>query len=92
MPRRSPKPLDRGNADNYKHVMCIWLDITGKDDAWMELGEAKNMKPARIITSGWLLKENDDYIILASSLDTKEGLAGNINSIPRCVIETIRKI
>ncbi len=87
-----PKPLNTGNASNYKHVVVVWLDIAGKDEAWVEISEAKSMKPGRMVTSGWILKEEENYIVLASSLDTQEGLAGNINAIPRCVIETIRKV
>tara|TARA_Y100001972_G_C7395342_1_gene206053 strand:+ start:146 stop:424 length:279 start_codon:yes stop_codon:yes gene_type:complete len=92
MPRRSPKPLDTGNAKSYKHAVVIWWDITGKDISWLEISEARNLKPARMITSGWILKEDEEYVVVASSLDTKEGLAGNLNAIPRCVIETIKKI
>tara|TARA_R100000664_G_scaffold34128_1_gene54198 strand:+ start:2971 stop:3225 length:255 start_codon:yes stop_codon:yes gene_type:complete len=84
--------LNTGNASNYKHVVVVWLDIAGKDEAWVEISEAKSMKPGRMVTSGWILKEEENYIVLASSLDTQEGLAGNINAIPRCVIETIRKV
>ena len=86
------KPLNTGNASNYKHVVVVWLDIAGKDEAWVEISAAKAMKPGRMVTSGWVLKEEENYIVLASSLDTQEGLAGNINAIPRCVIETIRKV
>ena len=86
------KPLNTGNASNYKHVVVVWLDIAGKDEAWVEISEAKAMKPGRMVTSGWVLKEEENYIVLASSLDTQEGLAGNINAIPRCVIEPIRKV
>ena len=84
--------MNTGNASNYKHVVVVWLDIAGKDEAWVEISEAKSMKPGRMVTSGWILKEEENYIVLASSLDTQEGLAGNINAIPRCVIETIRKV
>ena len=91
MAARNPKPLDQGNASKYKQVLVIWLDISGRDDAWMDISDAKNLKPARMITSGWLLKEEENYIVVASSLDTREEIAGNINAIPRCVIETIRK-
>jgi hypothetical protein len=89
---RAKKSLDKGNADGYKHVLVIWNDIVGKDDAWIDISEAKNMKPGRMISSGWLLKSTKEFIILSSSLDTQEGLAGNINAIPRCVIETIRPL
>ena len=90
--KRQPKTLDCGNANLYKHILVVWLDIAGKDDAWVDISEAKSMKPGRMISSGWLLREAEEYIVLASSLDTQEGLAGNINAIPRCVIETIKKI
>ncbi len=89
---RKTKPFDKGNASKFKHVMVVWLDITGKDDAWMDLSEAKTMKPSKMITSGWLLRESDDYIVVASSMDMAEGIVGNINAIPRCVIEAIKKI
>lgn len=89
---KSTKPVDQGNASGYKHVVVVWLDIAGRDDAWMDISDAKGLKPGRMITSGWLVKESEDHIVIASSLDTQEGLAGNVNAIPRCVIESIQKI
>ena len=90
MSGRSKKKLDQGNANQYKHALVIWLDIAGRDDAWMEISDARGLKPARMITSGWILKDVEDHIVVASSLDTQEGLAGNVNAIPRCVIQTIQ--
>lgn len=92
MAKKSTKPPSKGNADKYEHVLIVWLDIAGKDDAWMDITDAKSMKPGRMITSGWVLKETEDYIVVASSLDMNEGIVGNINAIPRCVIESTKKI
>jgi hypothetical protein len=36
---RSKKKLDQGNASQYKHALVIWLDIAGRDDAWMEISD-----------------------------------------------------
>lgn len=90
----TPEPLDKGNAGEYRHVLVIWLDIAGSDpgEGWRDLEEAKRLKPGRMITSGWLLKDEPDYIILASSFDTEEELVGDLNAIPRCVVQEISDV
>jgi hypothetical protein len=83
-----------GNSDKYRHVLVIWMDIAGSDsgDGWTDISEAKRLKPGRMITSGWILKEDPNYLVVASSFDTEEGLVGDLNAIPRCVIEEISDI
>jgi len=69
--------------------MVTWLDITSQTEPWIDVGEAKEMKPAKMITLGWIVKETHEFITLASTLDAEEELVGDVNCIPRPAILSI---
>lgn len=74
-------------------VVVHWKDTVGHpdNDVWMSLDEALEMKPISMLTAGYLLTENDDFVVVAStkSLNTDEDCVGNVNAIPRSCIMTI---
>jgi hypothetical protein len=58
----------------------------------MGLEEAKALKPAQMETLGWIIRAEEDYIVLVSTMDSSEDLVGNVNSIPRnAITEIVRK-
>lgn len=68
--------------------LVTWLDIVSHDGAWMDISEAKEYKPAPIQTVGWIIKEEEEYIVIVSSKDGEE-LVGSVNAIPRSAIISI---
>ena len=73
-------------------MLVRWTDITSYDGSWMGLEEAKALKPAHMETLGWIIRAEEDYIILVSTMDSSEDLVGNVNSIPRnAITEIVRK-
>tara|TARA_R100000234_G_scaffold30961_1_gene18215 strand:- start:539 stop:754 length:216 start_codon:yes stop_codon:yes gene_type:complete len=58
----------------------------------MGLEEAKALKPAQMETLGWIVRSEEDYIVIVSTMDSSEDLVGNINAIPHSAItEIVRK-
>lgn len=81
---------DCQHKSSCKCALIRWTDITSYDGSWMGLEEAKALKPAQMETLGWIIKEDEDYIVIASTLDSGEDIVGSINAIPRGVISEIR--
>ena len=66
-----------------------WIDVTGHINV-----EAKTVKPAPAITVGYLHKEFDDYIVIASSYFTEpvkdeELREGDFTALPKGMITKI---
>ena len=72
--------------DDSKRVCVLWLDITSKTEPWICHEEAIEMRPATMRTVGWVLEDNSEYIIIASTVDTSDELVGDVNCIPKGVI------
>ena len=66
-----------------------WTDINSYDGSWIGLDDAKSLKPAPMETLGWIIKETEDYIVIASTLDMNDEIVGNVNAIPRAVISEV---
>tara|TARA_R110000824_G_scaffold195727_1_gene378601 strand:+ start:627 stop:890 length:264 start_codon:yes stop_codon:yes gene_type:complete len=69
-----------------------WLDITSKSEPWIHIDEALEMKPAKMQTLGWIIFDNSEYVIIASTLEISEDLAGDVNCIPFGTILEIEKL
>ena len=72
-------------------VLVTWNDITSCDAAWMSLEEALEYAPSPIQTVGWIIEDNEDYIVLVGSFSTEEDdrVCGSVSAIPRSVVESI---
>ena len=73
-------------VDLNQKMMLKWLDITSQSEPWISLDEAVSMKPAVMVSLGWIIKETLEYITIASTVDTEEELVGDVNCIPRAAI------
>ena len=69
----------------------VWLDIVRPNDTWVFEEEARDLKPARIETIGWVLENKKDFIIFYSSRGDDRQL-GDINCIPKSVILELKQI
>jgi hypothetical protein len=71
-------------------VVVHWSDIVGVEDAWITQADAEELMPAQMITAGWVIKDTEDYLVIASTLEEAEApLLGNVNVIPKGVIRRI---
>jgi|TARA_R110002096_G_scaffold25312_11_gene79217 hypothetical protein len=65
-----------------------WLDIQSFEGSWMPLEEAKEFKPVLMYTLGWVIKDEETYIVVVSSKD-EEGIVGSVSAIPKCIIQSM---
>ncbi len=69
----------------FRFVEVQWKDAHSVAD-WRSLAELP--APAECVTRGWLVKETDEYVVIAGTLLWKEGggsveLAGEMICIPK---------
>lgn len=77
--------------DNTPPVLVTWNDITSCDAAWMSLEEALEYTPSPIQTVGWIVEENEDYIVLVGSysMDKEDRVFGSVCAIPKSVVVSL---
>jgi hypothetical protein len=77
----------------YPLVEIIWSDATSNSDSWVHLDDIAT--PEQINTTGFLVKEADDYVTVAASVSTQEetiGTVGNTMTIPKGMIVSRREV
>tara|TARA_Y100001973_G_scaffold28905_1_gene43607 strand:+ start:45 stop:308 length:264 start_codon:yes stop_codon:yes gene_type:complete len=77
--------------DNKPPVLITWMDICSCDAAWMSLEDALEYCPTPIQTLGWIIEDNEEYVVVVSSYSTEEDdrVFGSVCAIPRSVIESV---
>ena len=68
-----------------KLVRVNWMDIGSYDGPWMDLSEAKEMRPVPMETVGYILEMSETHIVVCSTV-SEDGAVGSVNSIPRGVV------
>jgi len=66
-------------------AQVVWIDSFSMEDDWTETGVDI---PARLInSSGYVVSEDEDYIVLAASYDPYSGCFSNaIAVLKRCIL------
>jgi hypothetical protein len=75
---------------HYPLVEVWWDDATDMPSGWIEAIEEIEVKPCIILTIGFLVKETDDYVIVA--LDTNNGGHNGRSQIPKGMIRNMKII
>ena len=70
-------------------VYIEWVDITSQADPWLDIEEAVKLKPAQMMTCGWIIREDEESIVIASTIDKNEEIVGDVNCIPHRSIDKI---
>jgi hypothetical protein len=71
----------------YPFVEAIWDDAASHDDTWTRPQDLSG--PERVITRGWLVREDDQAIYIAGSIaydGTPDDTVGNTMIIPKGMI------
>lgn len=82
-------------GDNMDWVLIHWLDINSFEQPWASKEEAAELLPAEMWSAGILLKDQSSHVVLAGTIgpgNEGEQSYGNVNSIPRGVIKSIRTL
>ncbi len=77
----------------YPLTEVIWDDATSNSDSWVHLDDIA--APERINTTGFLVKETDLAVTIASSVSAHEdgvNTVGNTMTIPRGMIVSRREL
>jgi hypothetical protein len=73
----------------YPFVEAVWDDAASHDETWIKPEELSG--PERVVTRGWLVREDDKAIYIAGSIafeGTKDDTVGNTMMIPKGMIVT----
>jgi len=72
---------------DMKMVRVDWLDAMSDDNTWQELDELSKQTLKPVTCVGWILAENEDNIILISSLDEDAQMGGGGCTIPKSCVK-----
>ncbi len=71
------------------YVEVMWIDAVPGDN-WLSLDDLP--EPRMMRTRGWLIKEHNDHVVLAGTLDADNGLYGETLALPRGMIEVMHEL
>lgn len=83
------------NTEKYPLVFCEWEDIVSSDTNWRDLDDAIHWVDSEngiVNQVGFMLENNDDYLILMDSFFSEGDTVGAITRIPKAVVKSIKKI
>jgi hypothetical protein len=71
-------------TDSRKELYVIeWLDAYEHYAGWHSLKDAKKIRPKKVLSVGYVLEENKDYVILAADIGLhKDTDVGRLTVIP----------
>lgn len=72
-------------------VALIWEDIAPHDGSWVERTSVKPA-PAVMESVGWLILEDNKYVILAQDLDFKDDMVAGLATYPRGCVQSLTYI
>ena len=68
----------------YQSVVIEWLDAIGIQEQ-MPLADARKLKPARCRTTGWLISDFKNYVVVAQDL-YEDGTCNGNSVVPRAML------
>lgn len=77
----------------YPLTEVIWDDAASNSESWVHLDDV--IQPERVNTTGFLVKETEDYITIAASVSAIEDYietVGNTMTIPKGMIVSRREV
>jgi len=73
-----------------KVVKVHWIDSTNHTTTWSLLDDIRDDKPTDIISYGFLIKEEPDYIVIAQNYGNNPPQVSNLLTIPKGCIKQIK--
>lgn len=77
---------------SFPRVLVTWKDIVGVEETWVDLDEARAVRVAVVDTMGWVITNDEEFLIIVSSLFRDHSDAGSVTTIPKGCIVSIRQI
>jgi hypothetical protein len=75
--------MEKPYAPPYPFIEVVWDDAASNSETWVEPAAITGLE--RVITRGWLIKETEAFVALASSVPNEEienVTVGNTMTIP----------
>jgi len=83
------------NTNKYPLTFCEWEDIISTDTSWRDIDDAIHWVDSEsgiVSQVGFMLENNDDYLILMDSFFNQGETVGAITRIPKSTVKFIKKI
>lgn len=77
-------------TQQYPLIEVWWNDAMEMPSGWIEATEVIEIKPCIVLSIGFLVKETDEYIIIA--IDTHDGGHNGRSQIPKGMVKHMRVI
>ena len=73
---------------NERPLVCVlWIDSASNDGSWMTIPEAsEQIQLNHIWTTGWIIAEDEDRLLLSASHAEDWELVGEVIAIPKAMI------
>jgi hypothetical protein len=75
----------------YSPIYVIWWDDAVSDSSWHDKTDLK-LKPTIATTFGFLVHQDEDYVIVADSYFEEDDTVSNYTKIPRKMIKEIKEV
>lgn len=77
----------------YSPILVVCWDDAHSSADWMDAAELKpKLKPTIATTFGFVVHENDDYLILADSYFEEDDTVSNYTKIPKKMIKEMKEV
>jgi hypothetical protein len=73
----------------YKAVLVTWVDSTGAA-GWESAGDHREMRAARCVSQGLLLRNDEREVVLTQNVDLSNGNLSHSMAIPRAAVQKVR--
>lgn len=86
-------PKAKSYVPPYPFIEVVWDDAASNSSTWVTIAEVTG--PEQVITRGWLVKETDTFLSIASSVsnvEIEEDTVGNTMTIPNGMIVSRRAL
>ncbi len=80
------------SLDINNMIQVTWVDITSQTEPWIEVEEARQLRPARMVTAGWIVEQTPEYLTIASTVDLDSDSVGDVNCIPTRTLLEVKSI
>lgn len=75
-------------AESLKRIEVRWIDSCGPEDHWRFKDDVMKLRPTKMLTRGFLLVRDEDFITVASSIGGS-GEFGGVVVIPRVAVTSV---
>ena len=69
-------------------ALLVWEDIAPHDGSWVQRKTVRP-NPAVMESVGWLIREDNQYVVLAQDFDHKDDMVAGLATYPRGCVKSL---